>query len=205
MEVKGEQPVSKHELILKLMREVLSYRDRGLDIQYHIQFQHIRNKYVGIIKRQSENVIIEIETNPNKIKEFRMLDEALLILSQIAEEWNNGHALFIERYLADDFKYILCEGREVFGNKILNKIEYIIWWECTLKTIKERGDTFCSYYTHTNVKGIACSLNGLPKSIRFSIEDGLIISAKRILETIKCNFQNNNRLIQHDKKKNCVH
>ena len=73
---KGEQPVSKHELILKLMREVLSYRDRGLDIQYHIQFQHIRNKYVGIIKRQSENVIIEIETNPNKIKEFRMLDEA---------------------------------------------------------------------------------------------------------------------------------
>ena len=52
-----------------------------------------------------------------------MLDEALLILSQIAEEWNNGHALFIERYLADDFKYILCEGREVFGNKILNKIE----------------------------------------------------------------------------------
>lgn len=48
----------------------------------------------------------------------------------------------------------------------------------TLKTIKERGDTFCSYYTHTNVKGIACSLNGLPKSIRFSIEDGLIISAK---------------------------
>lgn len=50
--------------------------------------------------------------------------------------------------------------------------------ECTLKTIKERGDTFCSYYTHTNVKGIACSLNGLPKSIRFSIEDGLIISAK---------------------------
>lgn len=27
---KGEQPVSKHELILKLMREVLSYRDRGL-------------------------------------------------------------------------------------------------------------------------------------------------------------------------------
>ena len=175
---KGEQPVSKHELILKLMREVLSYRDRGLDIQYHIQFQHIRNKYVGIIKRQSENVIIEIETNPNKIKEFRMLDEALLILSQIAEEWNNGHALFIERYLADDFKYILCEGREVFGNKILNKIEYIIWWECTLKTIKERGDTFCSYYTHTNVKGIACSLNGLPKSIRFSIEDGLIISAK---------------------------
>ena len=49
---KGEQPVSKHELILKLMREVLSYRDRGLDIQYHIQFQHIRNKYVGIIKRQ---------------------------------------------------------------------------------------------------------------------------------------------------------
>ena len=175
---KGEQPVSKHELILKLMREVLSYRDRGLDSQYHIQFQHIRNKYVGIIKRQSENVIIEIETNPNKIKEFRMLDEALLILSQIAEEWNNGHALFIERYLADDFKYILCEGREVFGNKILNKIEYIIWWECTLKTIKERGDTFCSYYTHTNVKGIACSLNGLPKSIRFSIEDGLIISAK---------------------------
>lgn len=98
----------------------------------------------------------------------------LIDINIIYDNCSIAHKLSESR---DDW-FILCEGREVFGNKILNKIEYIIWWECTLKTIKERGDTFCSYYTHTNVKGIACSLNGLPKSIRFSIEDGLIISAK---------------------------
>uniref|UniRef100_UPI002665F6C9 hypothetical protein n=1 Tax=Paraprevotella clara TaxID=454154 RepID=UPI002665F6C9 len=61
-------------------------------------------------------------------------------------------------------------------NKLLIRI--LLHLQVEFSTIKERGDTFCSYYTHTNVKGIACSLNGLPKSIRFSIEDGLIISAK---------------------------
>lgn len=181
---KAEQPVSKHELILKLMRKVLSYR--GLDIQYRIQFQHIRNKYVGIIKRQSENVIIEIETNQNKIKAFWMFDGAfyilakhnILILNQIAEEWNNGHALFIEKYLADDFNYILYEGRKVFGNKILNKRQYLIWWECAHKIIKEQGGTYNSYYTGESINGITCSLNGLHIFIRFNIKNGLIVSAE---------------------------
>lgn len=137
----AERPVSKYDLIIKLTKII---QEVG-HLNYEIQIK--KNKYVGLIRGQEVRNIIEIEVIQNKIHTLWLVNEELYILAkdnspiinQIAKEWNQGNPLYIEKYLTDDFNYALYGEREIFGNHVLNKRQYIIWWESASEIYAKAG------------------------------------------------------------------
>lgn len=102
------------------------------------------------------------------------------IAKLIADEWNRKNPLYIERYLAEDFKYIFYGKRDFLGNHILNKRQYLIWWDSTFDKYAKSGVTYERFYTEGGY-GIACNLNNFPLLITLEIVDGIIFSAKEII------------------------
>lgn len=179
---KAEKPVSKYDLTIKLTK---TFQKTG-DIYYSIQFQSEKNRYVGLIRGQGIRNIIYIEVRQNKIQTLWLVEEesyilpkdTYTILNQISKEWNQGNPLYIERYLSENFKYTLYGENEIFGDHVLSKRQYIIWWECACETYAKHGVTYQDYSTSENTNGIACFLNKSARFIQFEIVDGVIISAE---------------------------
>lgn len=179
---KAEKPVSKYDLTIELTR---TFQRIG-DLYYSIQFQSEKNRYVGLIRGQGIRNIISIEVKQNKIQTLWLVKEEsyilpkdpYIILDQISKEWNQGNPLYIERYLSENFKYTLHGEKEIFGDHVLSKRQYIIWWECAYKIYAKHGVTYQDYSTSENTNGIACYLNKSVMFIRFEIVNGVIISAE---------------------------
>ena len=183
---KAEQPIFRDRLIVNLTGMYLP--SKNTDIKYSIQFQPQKNKYIGCIERQGIKEIVNIEVRQNKIytlwiveKSFYILSkENFQILNQIAEEWNQGNPLYIERYLAENFKYTLYGKEEIFGNHILSKRQYIIYWDSAYEIMKKAGIIYKAYYTSATTNGIACYSKESAMFIKMHIENGLIISAEAV-------------------------
>lgn len=179
----AESPVSKHDLTIKLTRLF----EKGKK-NYSIQFQPKKNKYVGFIQREGIKEIVDIEVRHDKIntlwivkEEFHLLfKEAVPILRQIANEWNHGNPLSIERYLAENFKYTLYGEREIFGSHVLSKRQFIVWWEIAYENYAKSGAIFKVFYDSGGDNGICCVIKekGFAIYTTFDIVDGVIISAK---------------------------
>lgn len=179
----AESPVSKHDLTIKLTRLF----EKGKK-NYSIQFQPKKNKYVGLIQGDGIKEIVEIEVRHDKIntlwivkEEFHLLlKDAVPILRQIANEWNHGNPLSIERYLAENFKYTFYGEREIFGSHVLNKRQFIIWWEVAYGNYAKSGAIFQVFYGSGGNNGICCVIKekGFAIYTTFDIVDGIIISAK---------------------------
>lgn len=179
----AEKPVSKHDLTIKLTRLF----EKGKK-NYSIQFQPQKNKYVGFIQGEGIKEIVDIEIRDDIIntlwivkEEFHLLlKDAVPILRQIADEWNHGNPLYIERYLAETFKYTLYGEREIFGNHVLSKRQFIIWWEIAYGNYAKSGAIFQVFYDSGGNNGICCVIKekGFAIYTTFDIVDGIIISAK---------------------------
>ena len=177
----AEKPVSKYDLTLKLMRMFGKGKKN-----YSIQFQSKKNKYIGSIQGEGIKEIVNIEVRNNKIHTLWIVKEELYvlpksvsqILNQIAHEWNHGNPLYIERYLADNFKYTFYGKRAVFGNHVINKRQYIVWWECAHESYAKAGVSYEAFFKTELINGIACHLGKDVLYILFEIVDGIIVSAK---------------------------
>lgn len=178
----AERPVSKYDLIIKLTKIIQKI---GL-LNYEIQIK--KNKYVGLIKGQEIRNTIEIKVIQNKIHTLWLVNEELYILTkdnstiinQIAKEWNQGNPLYIERYLADDFNYTLYGKREIFGYHVLNKRQYIIWWESASEIYAKAGVIYQPFFTPSGINGIICYMNKNESKmfVVLKIVDGIIVSAE---------------------------
>lgn len=179
----AERPVSKYDLTINLTR--IFQKNKAF---YSIQFQSKKNKYVGLIERERRKEIIDIEVRDNKIITLWLVKKELYILAkdnfpiinQIAKEWNQGNPLYIERYLAENFKYTFYGEREIFGSHVLSKRQFIIWWEVAYENYAKAEAFFQLFYSSGGDNDICCKIakKGFVMYTTFNIVDGIIISAK---------------------------